>query len=232
MSTHTQQEHFSKAILPSARKHLDNIQFGTVDVNVFPRLVQEMHLETSPWPAFAIHELKQNYKYPLIRGSDSSQVGLRTEDIAKFTEDFVDGNLKPSIKSAPVSTPQESSPVIEVVGLSYQDVVLNNDKDVLLEFYTQSCGPCKALLPAFQDLARRYVALTEQGARDLVTIAKVDFEANDVPDRDVRGAPWFKLYPAGKKDKPVTYTGERRVAAWAEFIEEHGTNGVGLDISV
>lgn len=114
--------------------------------------------------------------------------------------------------------------MVEVVGLTFEDVVVNSDKDVLVEYYTQWCGPCKALLPEYERLASLYAS--DNKARDLVTIVKVDYENNDVPDMDVRGFPWFKLYPAGSKGLSVFYDGERRVSAWASFIAEKGTHKV------
>jgi protein disulfide-isomerase A1 len=137
---------------------------------------------------------------------------------------FLNGALKPTIKSQPIPGVQ-TSPVVEVVGLSYQDVVLDPNKDVLVEFYTQWCAPCKAILPAYEHLASLY-ASDDQG-RNLVTIAKLDYEANDVPDRDIRGFPSFKLYPAGSKTTPFV-TDERDVASWARFIAEKGTHQVDL----
>lgn len=84
-------------------------------------------------------------------------------------------------------------------------MILNDTKDVLVEFYTPWCAPCKALLPEYEKLAELY------RGNDKVVIAKLDYENNDVPKGDIRGVPWFKLYRAGKKDEPVTYSGERRV---------------------
>ena len=42
--------------------------------------------------------------------------------------------MKPSIKSQPVPETQEG-PVIVVVAHNYDEIVLDDDKDVLIEFY-------------------------------------------------------------------------------------------------
>lgn len=56
-----------------------------------------------------------------------------------------------------------------------------------------------------------------------VTIAKVDATANDVPD-EIQGFPTIKLFPAGKKDSPVDYSGSRTVEDLAQFIKENGSH--------
>lgn len=201
---------------------------GTVDVNLFTDLAEKMHLlQSDQWPAFAIHEPSRNERYPLNH-TDKAPAHLGYELVDRFIGDFLAGNLKPTIKSQPIPDVQ-AGPVIEIVGWNYHDVVLDPNKDVLVEFYTQWCGPCKALQPAYEQLASLYAS--DPKARELVVIAKLDYDANDVPDRDIRGFPWFKLYPAGRKKSPVTYTkGERRVADWAKFIAENGTHWRDLDL--
>ena len=54
-----------------------------------------------------------------------------------------------------------------------------------------------------------------------VTIAKVDATANDVPD-EIQGFPTIKLFPAGGKEEPITYSGSRTMEDLAEFIKENG----------
>ena len=57
----------------------------------------------------------------------------------------------------------------------------------------------------------------------MVTIAKVDATLNDVPD-EIQGFPTIKLFPAGKKDAPVDYSGSRTVEDLVQFIEENGSH--------
>lgn len=54
-----------------------------------------------------------------------------------------------------------------------------------------------------------------------VTVAKVDATANDVPD-EIQGFPTIKLFPAGGKEEPITYSGSRTIEDLAEFIKENG----------
>ena len=52
---------------------------------------------------------------------------------------------------------------------------------------------------------------------------------NDVVD-EVKGFPTIKLYPAGKKDAPVEYSGDRSVESLVEFIKEKGTHGIEVPV--
>lgn len=80
----------------------------------------------------------KNAKYPYDQSKE-----VNAKDIAQFVQDVLDGKVEPSIKSEPIPETQEG-PVTVVVAHSYQELVIDNDKDVLLEFYAPWCGHCKA----------------------------------------------------------------------------------------
>jgi len=104
------------------------------------------------------------------------------------------------------------------VAKNYNDIVLDDAKDVLIEFYAPWCGHCKALAPKYEELAALY---GKSEFKDKVVIAKVDATANDVPD-EIQGFPTIKLYPAGDKTNAVTYSGSRTIEDLIKFIAENG----------
>lgn len=109
-----------------------------------------------------------------------------------------------------------------VVANSYKDIVLDDSKDVLIEFYAPWCGHCKALAPTYEKLAELY---SSSDFSSKVTVAKVDATLNDVPD-EISGFPTIKLYPAGAKDSPVEYSGSRTMEDLAAFIRDNGKHGI------
>jgi protein disulfide-isomerase A1 len=100
-------------------------------------MAKDLHLKPNHWPAFAIREPVRNLRFPL-----NDQRELLKQDLDKFVESFINGKLKPTIKSEPVREIQKS-PLVEVVAPSYDEIVMNKDKDVFMEFYTQWCVPCR-----------------------------------------------------------------------------------------
>ncbi|KAF3922053.1 hypothetical protein ABW20_dc0107486 [Dactylellina cionopaga] len=200
-----------------AIKYKGKINFATIDAQAFGAHAQNLNLEQK-WPAFAIQETVKNQKFPHDQTKE-----LTLESITEFVEEFATGAVKPSIKSEPLPEKQEG-PVHTIVAHNYEEIVMDEEKDVLVEFYAHWCGHCKSLAPKYEELGALYFNNPDFAKK--VTIAKVDATLNDVPD-EIQGFPTIKLFPAGKKDKkPIDYSGGRTVEDFVKFIKEEGTHKV------
>ncbi|XP_030458956.1 thioredoxin F2, chloroplastic-like [Syzygium oleosum] len=72
------------------------------------------------------------------------------------------------------------------------------DKTVVLDMYTQWCGPCKIIAPKFQELAEKYLD---------VVFLKLDCNQENKPlakELGIRVVPTFKILKEGKIVKEVT----------------------------
>jgi protein disulfide-isomerase A1 len=205
-------------VRPIAEKYKGKINFATIDAKAFGAHAGNLNLKTDKFPSFAIQDVAKNQKFPYDQEAE-----ITHDLIAKFVADFDGGKIEPSIKSEPIPETQEG-PVTVVVAHSYKDIVLDDTKDVLIEFYAPWCGHCKALAPKYDDLAAQYA---DSEFKDKVVIAKVDATQNDVPD-EIQGFPTIKIYPAGGKDAPVTYQGSRTVEDLISFIKDNGKYQAGI----
>ncbi|CAG5895846.1 unnamed protein product [Menidia menidia] len=141
-----------------------------------------------------------------------------SEVLRDFVIAFKKGKLKPIIKSQPL--PKNKGPVKVVVGKNFDDIVMDTQKDVLIEFYAPWCGHCKKLEPDYLALAKKY-----KGEKNLV-IAKMDATANDVPHDSykVEGFPTIYFAPSNSKQSPVKLEGgDRTVEGLSKFLEKHAT---------
>jgi len=130
----------------------------------------------------------------------------------KFLNAFSQNLLEAYMKSEPV--PTEQGPVKVAVAKNFDELVVQNTKDVLVEFYAPWCGHCKKLAPVFDELGEKM-----EGTN--VDIVKMDATANDVPPGyDVRGFPTLFWVPSDTK-KPQPYNGGRELNDFVSFIEKN-----------
>ena len=127
----------AKEMKDIAEKHKGKINFATIDAKAFGAHAGNLNLEVGSWPAFAIQDTVKNQKFP-FNGKKFS-----TKAISSFVDDYVSGKIEPSVKSEPIPEKQEG-PVTVVVAHNYKDIVLDDKKDVLIEFYAPWCGHCKS----------------------------------------------------------------------------------------
>jgi len=220
--TADERESLAKTLKPIAELFKGKVNFATIDAGQFGQHAGNLNLEVGKWPAFAIQDTVKNMKYPFSIAGKVAE--LSEKAIGAFVKDFVAGKVEASVKSEPIPEKQEAGTVTVVVAKNYQDVVIDNDKDVLLEFYAPWCGHCKSLAPKYEELAGFYASHA-----DKVVIAKVDATANDVPD-EIQGFPTIKLFKAGSKTEPITYSGSRSVEDLAKFIAENGTHKIAVSL--
>lgn len=106
--------------------------------------------------------------------------------------------MEPYLKSEPIPD-NNNEPVKVAVAKNFDEVVVNNGKDTLIEFYAPWCGHCKKLAPTFDELGQKL-------ADEDVAIVKMDATANDVPALyEVRGFPTLFWVRKDSKDSPVKY---------------------------
>lgn len=103
---------------------------------------------------------------------------------------------------------------------------MNNDHDVLVEFYAPWCGHCQKLAPIWDELGRT----AKQNGQKIV-VAKMDATANevDVPGLAVQGFPTIYYFKGDNKASPVKYSGGRTLEDFLAFLEENATHGFSRD---
>jgi len=138
--------------------------------------------------------------------------GRSAEDLANFVNEKVGTKLR---------IPKEPTFVVDLTPSNFDQIVMNAEKDVLVEFYAPWCGHCKKLAPEYEKAAQ---ALQAEGH---VVIAKMDADKyKDIPSKyDVKGYPTLKFFPRGSSKTPTEYDSERTAEGIVKFMNKKaGTN--------
>jgi len=115
--------------------------------------------------------------------------------------------------------------VVELTDSNFEKTLMGDDKYVwFVKFFAPWCGHCKAMEPAWKELAEIF--------GDQVRIAKVDCTVETVSCKkhNVEGFPTLKLFPAGPKNEAVDYNESGRdVSSLENFVRQYYAKTVTAD---
>nr|NLI48850.1 thioredoxin [Propionibacterium sp.] len=105
------------------------------------------------------------------------------------------------------------SEVAEVTDATFQELVVQSSKPVLVDYWADWCAPCRQLSPIVDELAREY--------GDRVTFLKLDTNAN--PNTPVQygvlGLPTLQIWAGGQLVNSMT--GGKSKAALIKALAEY-----------
>ena len=104
-----------------------------------------------------------------------------------------------------------SENITHVTDSSFEEEVLKSDMPVMVDYWAEWCGPCKANAPVLEEIADEY--------KDKLIVAKMDVDSNQQTPQKyvVRGIPTLMIF----KDGAVigTKVGQVSKSQLAAFID-------------
>ena len=106
-----------------------------------------------------------------------------------------------------------SDKIVHVTDASFENDVLNAEGPVLIDYWAEWCGPCKAIAPVLNDIAEEYDGK--------LTIAKINIDENPgVPAKyGVRGIPTLTIFKGGNVE--ATKVGALSKSQLTAFIDSN-----------
>lgn len=106
-----------------------------------------------------------------------------------------------------------STNILNVTDDSFEQMVLNSDMPVLLDFWAEWCGPCKMIAPILDEIATEY--------NGKLKVAKINIDENQTTPQKfgVRGIPTLMLFKNGELES--TKVGAVSKSQLAAFLDSN-----------
>ncbi|KAE9445839.1 hypothetical protein C3L33_22270, partial [Rhododendron williamsianum] len=152
--------------------------------------------------------------YPTIQWFPKGSLEPKKYEGARSAEalvEFVNNEGGTNVKIAAIP-----SSVVVLTPDNFDELVLDETKDALVEFYAPWCGHCKSLAPTYEKVASAF-KLEED-----VIVANLDADQHkDLAEKyGVSGFPTLKFFPKGNK-AGEDYDGGRDLDDFVNFINEN-----------
>lgn len=105
------------------------------------------------------------------------------------------------------------SEVTEIKEADFQELVLNSELPVLVDFWAPWCGPCRMVAPVVAEIAEKYDGK--------VTVFKLNTDENPqiASQYGIRSIPTLIIFKGGEKKETVV--GAVPKSTLAEHLEKH-----------
>lgn len=210
-------DEYKASVREAAKNYRDTRSFVWLDTDMFKGHAENA-LGITEFPGLVFQSKKG--RFVLEEASTSLKEASK---ILKFFEDVDAGKIERSLKSEPI--PQEQNEAVKVVvGKNFEEMVIQKDKDVMLEVYAPWCGYCKSFEPIYKEFAEKYKDV------DHLVVAKMDGTANEAPLDEFSWSSFPSVFfvKAGEKT-PMKFEGSRTVDGLTEFVNKHGSKPLKKD---
>uniref|UniRef100_A0A6B2EGS5 Protein disulfide-isomerase n=1 Tax=Phlebotomus kandelakii TaxID=1109342 RepID=A0A6B2EGS5_9DIPT len=206
-------EKYAEPAKTVAKNFRENVLFVSInaDDEDHQRILEFFGMKKEEVPAMRLIHLEEDMAKYKPEKDD-----LQPDYVKQFVQDFLDGKLKQHLLTQDLPEDWDKEPVKVLVSTNFDEVALNKEKDVLVEFYAPWCGHCKQLAPIWDQLAEKFKD------NDKVVIAKMDATANELEHTKISSFPTLKFYKKGD-NAVVDYNGERTLEALTKFVESGGS---------
>ena len=183
------------------------------------KLAEYLNIKENDLPVIRIVDTKGEYTKKYKMNKD-----INEKNILEFINDWENKKIKSYVKSTEI--PKENNgDVFIVVGDTFEEEVIKNNKDIVVLFYSPWCYHCKALLPKYEEVAK----ILKQKNKNLI-LTKINAIDNEVESIDNYDFPQIKLYPGNKKDNPpIDYNGDKSVDDIIKFIKNNVAYPISID---
>jgi len=144
------------------------------------------------------------------------------DNILSFYNEFTSKKALRYYISEPVPT-ENKDLVRKVVGETFKKEVLQGENDVLIMFWAPWCGHCRAMMPVYDNVARKTRLV------DNFVVAKIDASVNELEGYgiDIVEYPTILLFTKKDRENPIEFKGERNEYVFNDFIRQHASVDLG-----